>query len=302
MEGGCSPVAVRERRLGALATRQSGVVSRAQLRVLGLGPGAIDDRVAVGRLHVVHRGVYAVGHRSLSRRGQLLAAVLAGGPGALLSHHSAAEVWEIRDPRPGRVHVASFGRGRRGQHGIHLHRPRNLQPHDRAIRDGIPLTALPRTLLDLAIENDRRTVRRAIGRAERQGRLDLGAVLELLDRTRGHPGRRVLRQVLTDLAPAAPTRSELEERFLELVRGASLPAPAVNAWVAGMEVDAVWPRARLAVELDGYAHHGGREAFESDRARGLALAASDYEVVRITWRMLMSDPDAVVRLLRARLR
>lgn len=276
-----------------LAARQHGVVAHRQLVGLGLGPKAIQYRLAKGRLHGLHPGVYAVGHRSLSRHGRWLAAVLACGSEALLSHHAAAALWGLGRREHARVDVTAPGRSRHGMPGIALHRVRRLHPDDRARREKVPVTSVPRTLLDLAEVLRSRELARAFEEAERLRLLDLRAIDALVQRSRGRRGLRPLRHLLADLAPAPPVRSELERRFLELRHKHDLPAPAVNALVAGYEVDMVWRHERLVVELDGHAFHHTRAAFERDRRRDAALALAGYRVVRFTWLRIAREPAAV---------
>jgi predicted transcriptional regulator of viral defense system len=274
--------------IAALADRQHGVVARRQLGALGLGARAIDHRLQCGRLHVVHRGVYAVGHRVLSPRGRWMAAVLACGDGAVLSHRSAAALWTIRPTSRADVELTT---------------PTQLRPRDGLLPhcavlpadevttlDGIPVTTAARTLFDLAAVLTRRPLERALDEAEV---LRLDGPAELLRRHPGHRGAATLRALLLDGRAPAPTRSELEERFLALVDEAGLPRPETNAIVEGYEVDAVWREARLIVELDGYATHGTRKAFERDRIRDRTLLARGWRPIRLTSRQLAADPAAL---------
>jgi very-short-patch-repair endonuclease len=290
-----------DRAVGDLADRQYGVVAHRQLIGLGFSHHAIQHRLDAGRLRAIHVGVYAVGHSVLSAHGHWLAAVLACGPEALLSHQSAAALWGFRATQASRVHVATHERRHRARPGIVIHRPRSLVATDRDRRDEIPVTSVARTLLDLAVSLSVTELRRAFGNAERRELLDMYAIEELLTRVRGHRGLKHLRRVVAELVPAANTRSELEERFLDLVRAAALPRPLVNVHVAGLEVDAAWLKQRLVVELDGYAHHRGREAFERDHTRELTLAGAGYERLRFTWLMVERDPDSVIALVRSKL-
>ncbi|MGI8804124.1 MAG: type IV toxin-antitoxin system AbiEi family antitoxin domain-containing protein [Thermoleophilaceae bacterium] len=285
------------RRNPAIATfagRQYGVVSYRQLLALGLGPAAIQRWVEDGRLHRVHRGVYAVGHTAVMPRGRWYAAVLACGPEALLSHRSAAALWELRADASGGADVSVPGASRRSRSGIRLHRTRSIDARDRAIRYGIPVTSVARTLLDLAVTVAPREFERAFEEADRRGRVSVATVERLLERSPGHHGAGPLAALVAeDRAAAAFTRSELEACFLTLCRDAGLPRPLVNVRVAGYEVDAVWPQERLVVELDGYAFHRTRRAFERDRAKDAVLQRAGYRVVRVTYRMLAKDPAAV---------
>lgn len=278
--------------MAELAARQHGVVSASQLADLGYQPKAISRASQAGRLHRIHRGAYAVGHARLSPHGRQLAAVLACAPGAFLSHDSAGWLWGLLDWRPGSVHVTTISRRHR-KSSIRMHRA-PLIDEDMATRDGIPVTAVPRNLLDLAATRHRERVPRLVERAEALELFDLAAVDSVLGRFGGHRGAGRLRHAVELYRPPAFTRSQLERRFLDLVREAGLPVPAMNVIVAGYELDAYWERERFAVELDVFETHGTRGAFERDRLRQENLKLSGVEMVRITGRRLDREPDAVI--------
>jgi hypothetical protein len=263
--------------IARLAARQHGVVTRAQLLAAGVGRGAIEQRLRRRILHRLHHGVYAVVHPSVSSEGRDLAAVLACGPRAALSHQSAAALWELRPPWRGPVHVTAGRAGARP--GIVVHRSRDLSTADVARHRGIPVTTPARTLRDLAGILPEAALRRAVNEAQvrRLVRAD-----ELEQRP---PGRRALVVSSADGA----TRSALEDRFLAFLAGHGLPPPQVNARVEGLEVDFFWPRHGLVVELDGFAFHHTRLAFETDRRRDAALQAAGLRVVRVTDRRLTGD-------------
>jgi len=292
----------RDTRLARLATRQHGVAAHHQLIRLSFTRGVIEHRLATGWLQPLYRGVYAVGHSALTVHGRWMAAVLACGPGAVLSHRDAADLWGLR-PSGRRDIDVTARRGRAGQPGITLHRPRTFHPDDRTVRERIPVTTVARTLLDLAEVLNPRQLERAVEEAERRRLFDLRAVERLLARSHGRRGARRLRQVLAPRAlPALEARSELERRFVDLCRDAGLPLPALNVSVEGFIVDALWPNARLIVELDGFAFHRTRKAFEADRARDAALQLADYRLLRITYRRLDAEPATIVAMLRRALR
>ena len=249
----------------------------------------------------VHEGVYSLGHASISEQGRMIAAVLACGEGAVLSHRSAAELWGLRASSSAAIDVTAIGRSRHHRPGIAVHRPRRFDPEDRAVRRGIPVTALPRTLLDLAEVVSRRELRRAIEQADVIGLFDLRAMEKLLERSRGRHGVRPLRLELGRLRETMLTqftRSELERDLLRLCRRELLPTPSMNLSIQGLEVDAVWPNARLAVEVDGFQYHRTAAAFEDDRRRDETLQLAGYRVLRFTYRRLKEDPDGVARSLR----
>lgn len=282
----------REQGLEALATRQHGVVSHAQLLDLGFDEQWIERRLWERRLSAVHRNVYAVGHRRLALRAPWWAALLAYGPGAVLSHQSAAVLWGIRRKRRGPIHVtAPCGRqGLRRRKGIWIHRCK-LVPEDTTIRDGFPVTTLARTLLDLAEVVPFEQLKGAAEEAERLKLLRLSELERCCER--GH-GRRALcpvRRLIVELGPPDEGRSPLEIRFAAFVRAHDLPAPVQNADVLGHEVDALWPAAKLLAELDSWEHHGHRTAFERDRARDPKLLIAGYRTVRVTHRRLDREAE-----------
>jgi Transcriptional regulator, AbiEi antitoxin/Protein of unknown function (DUF559) len=285
--------AVRERSLAKLAERQHGVVAKRQLAAHGLGRGAIANRVKLGHLHPVHRGVYAVGQRRLTRYGRWMAAVLAGGDRALLSYASAAALWGLVDSRRGPVDVtAPSGRG--GRAGIALHR-NEIPGDERATSAHIPVTSVPRTLVDLAGVLDEGGLRRAFEEADRLRLLDMGALVLSCERAKRRRRIRNLWALIEEARPPAYPRSALENRFLDFCRAhlGDLPPPATNVLILGHEVDAYWPRHLVVVELDGFAYHRHRAAFERDRARDAAMQAAGYRVIRLTYRRLEQEPAHV---------
>lgn len=228
-----------------------------------------------------------------------MAAVLACGPNALLSHRSAAALWDLLPAIGSSAEVIAPRGSRVKRSGIAVHRPRQLHPDDRAGRCGIPVTTVARTLLDLAEVLRPRQLERAIDQAELLQLFDLRAIERLKERSHGHRGLAALNRLVADYRGPTPTRSELERQFLDLCRKARLPAPATNSFVAGFEVDAVWHDGRLVVELDGYRYHGTRQAFERDRVRDGVLQLEGYRVLRVTHRRLQKEPVAVVSTLRS---
>jgi very-short-patch-repair endonuclease len=288
-----------------LANRQHGVVSIRQLTgPLGYSRQAVGRATESGRLHRLYRGVYAVGHTGISRHGECLASVLACGPDSLLSHQSAAWLWGIstKGPHPIEVTTANW---RSARFQLRLHQSRVLIDEDRTMQEGIPVTSLPRTLLDNAATAPSARLRRFLERAEELRLFDLHPVESLLDRSHGHPGAGSLRRALAIYRPPPFTRSEFERRFLRALRAAGLPAPLTGFNVGGYELDAYWPKARFAVELDAFETHGTRAAFERDRVRQEDLILEGVQSVRITIRRFEREPDAVVarvtRLLAQRL-
>jgi len=275
-----NPAVAPDQALARLAANQHGVVSASQLYALGIRPGAVSRRVRAGRFHRVHRGVYALGHNRLSNEGRWMAAVLACGPGAVLSHRAAAAHWSMLPVPGGLIDVTVLGAaGREKRAGIRLHRSVSLTQQETTRRAGIPVTNPARTLADL---------RRAVS-VEELGRARCQAEIHgyrLGDQTAIEP----------DL-----TRSELEQRFLSLCRRYRLPGPEVNVAIGEYVVDFLWRPWTLIVETDGYRYHAGRAAFEYDYRRQAHLIAAGFEVMRFTWRQIVEEPSEVIAAIRARL-
>jgi Transcriptional regulator, AbiEi antitoxin len=281
--------------LAALASRQHGVVSIGQLeQQLGFSHQAVQRAVGAGRLHRVYRGVYAVGHANLSPHGECLAAVLAVGTGALLSYYSAGWLWGIWRGSPKPIHVTAFvPRHHPAPQGITRHRARNWDEAERAMTDGIPVTSVARTILDLSWKLSADQLRRVLERAEDLGFIDLKELRAVVESNRGHPGARRLRHALSIYGPRRFTRSEFERRFVDYLDAAGLPR-AVTGWnEAGHELDVYWPERRFGVELDTYQTHGSREAFERDRDRDLDLALEGVETIRVSESRFLREPDAI---------
>ena len=279
--------------IAQIATSQHGVISLLQLVALGLTKNAVTERVRAGRLHRVHRGVYAVGHAVLSSKGRWMAAVLACGEGAVLSYRSAASLHGLhRGPGRSVIDVTSPTRAGRKRNGIAVHAG-SLAERDKTEVDGIPVTAVPRTLLDLA---ELGPVDRAVERAVTLQTFDLIAIRELLERSNGRRGAPRLRRAIAQYDDA-PTRSELERAFLALIRRAGLPRPEVNVLVDVYEVDFLWRAQRLIVETDGHETHGTRAAIERDHKRDRRLRMLGWRVERFTWREVMHEPEAVAEAL-----
>lgn len=289
----------REWDLEALATRQHGVVSHAQLVDLGFDEQWIERRLGERRLIAVHRNVFAVGHRRLAIRAPWWGALLAYGPGAVLSHQSAAVLWGIRRKRSGPIHVTA-PRGRQGprrRKGIWIHRCR-LMTEDRTIRDGFPVTNVGRTLFDLAEVVPYDQLEKAAGEADRLNLLRLRELEEACERGRGRRALKPMRRLIGELRPPDEGRSPLEVRFAAFVRLHSLPVPVQNVDVLGHEVDALWPAARLIAELDSWEFHGHRAAFERDRARDSRLLIAGYRTIRITHRRLDREAEQLAAEIR----
>jgi very-short-patch-repair endonuclease len=270
------PRATPDLLVARIAARQHGVVSIAQIQAAGLDKHQVLHRVRTARLHRIHRGVFAVGHSHLPKEGRWMAATLAGGDAAVLSHRSAASLWALlpnHETSDTEISVPGDG-GRKRRAGIRLHRCPSLLPEQVTRHLGIPVTTPSRTIADLRGAVSPQELRRARRQAEVLG-LPLGS-------SAGPDG----------------TRSELEFLFLDLCRKHRLPTPEVNIRISSLLVDFAWRDRQLIVETDGYKYHRGRIAFEGDRARDLKLRALGYDVIRLTYRQVMDRPEEVVAALR----
>jgi very-short-patch-repair endonuclease len=293
--------------VASLAARQHGVVSVRELYSLGLSDRQVRRQVAAGRLLEVHRGVFAVGYHPLTRRGEWIAALLAIGEGAALSHRSAAALWGIWGEGARNVVEVMLPRrhGRKRRRGIRVHRPEVLPPGELTEHEGLAVTSAARTVLDLATELRGRQLERAADEAVRLGHCLVGDLVAVAYLTR-RPGSGRLRAVLRKHnVGSTATRNDFEEAFLALCRSRQLPQPEVNVPLLDYIVDFLWPEARLVVEVDGRATHGTDRAFQDDRDRDGRLAVAGYLVARFTWWDVTKRPgvvaDRVRRLLRQRL-
>ena len=294
----------RERRVAEVAAAQHGVVTLAQLRAIGFAPSTVRARVAAGRLHRLHDGVYAVGHPGVGAHGRWLAAVLACGPGAVLSHLSAAALWGIRPSQSTVIDVSSGTRAGRSRPGIRAHRGAGIAPAEITMVAGIPCTGIARTIVDVAALLAPGALEYTIHRAQTAGLLDREELAGVLARAPLRAGAgRVRRIVSLELPGEDRARSRLERRLLRICQRAGLPPPRVNAWIAldgghGLEVDFCWPEQRLVVETDGATFHRTARALENDAARDRSLTLEGWRVVRFTDRQVSEDPVRVAAQLR----
>jgi hypothetical protein len=284
-----------ERRIAEFAAEHHAVASSDELRALGLGDSAIEYRLSIGRLHRRHRGVYAIGHRLLSREGRWRAAVLASGKRAVLSHGDAGAHWGLMPSRGLLIHVSTPSRSARDPDPkrVRLHRVGTLRAWETTIDDRIPTTTVARTLLDLAPLLRPRAMEDVIAESARLGLFDLVAVRRcLVEHPRQH-GAPALRRLLDDLHGEGPAdlRSTLEVRFLQLCDDHQLPVPQANVTLAGFLVDFHWPGTELVVETDGFTYHSTPSAFEADRARDQTLTLAGYTVVRFTYNQITKEPE-----------
>jgi very-short-patch-repair endonuclease len=278
-----------------LVRRQHGVVAREQLIAPGFGEGAIEHRLRRGRLHRLWKGVYAVGRPEVGRDGLLMAAALSCGPHASISHRSAGWLWGMVGWCGSLDVVVPSGVLRRRQ-GIRVHRRLGFDPDRRFRIKGIPVTDPADTLIDLACELPDPLLERAIREADRLGLIDPETLRAALDDTLRRPGIGRLRSLL-DMATFALTDSELERRFLRLVRAAKLPAPRTQAWLNGYRVDFYWPALGLVVETDGLTYHRTASQQATDRLRDQAQAAAGLTVLRFTAFQVRFEPERTTAVL-----
>jgi very-short-patch-repair endonuclease len=284
------------------ASRQHGVVARAQLLAAGVPGHAIDHRLRRGRLRRIHQGVYGLG-RLRGTYAEEMAGVLAAGDGALLSHGSAAALWGHLPPRPpdSRVEVSTPGRHSRSRPNLRTHRIEAMRPDEATSLHGIPITTPARTLLDLAAVLSAGELERALARALRAQEPPAGgpapglekSLVALVERYPGRPGTPHLRFLLAQDALVF-TRSHAEEVFLAIIERGGLPKPETNVRVLRFEVDCLFRAARLVVEIDGFRYHASPAALDRDRTRDQALNLAGYDVLRFTWKQLEREPDRVL--------
>jgi very-short-patch-repair endonuclease len=279
-----------DRSIAALATAQHGVVAQAQLVSAGLTPSAISRRVAAGRLHRLHRGVYAVGHTALPFVAHLRAATLACGPETVISSWSTAAWLALCPPRLP-IHVTVPGGRGRHHPGLVVHGGA-LAPIDVVLRDGLRQTSWARTMLDIAADA---TLEEVVGLLDRSASRRLAStapLLEVLSRGAGRSGTRRLREAFLIVHPQGLlTRSELERRALRMMRRHGLPLPEVNARLHGYEVDFLWRPRGLIVEVDGGAWHSTTTERERDTRKAANLMARGWTVLRLTWRQVVHEPS-----------
>lgn len=277
-----------------VAGRQKGVVSSAQLVAAGVPERTVKRWVTRGLLHRLHRGVYAVGHAALAFGASEQAALLASGPGAVISHGSAAFLWGVREGAPPVVEVTIPGRQRRPRAGLRAHRTRAIDPRDIRRRHGLPITSPALTIIDLAAaasfgELDRLIAEARVKKLIRPGELEAAA-----QRAGQRRGAARTRAYLAAEREPGVTRSDAERILRSLLREARLRQPQTNIRLGGLEVDFLWEEEKLVVEFDSWQFHGHRRAFENDRRKDIALANAGYLVLRFTWRQLTQEPLVVV--------
>ncbi len=283
-----------EKRIADRSACQHGVITRRQLLEAGLSPSAVDRRLMSGRYHAIHSGVYLILPFPVQHTREM-AAVLASGRGAVVSHVSAAPLWGLRAIAEGPVDVIAPGNcGRRK--GIRVHRVR-LPEGERTVRYRVPVTTPARTLLDLASVLEARELEGVVARAEREALVRPDELAKLVERHAGQRGARAIRRVFQLPGAPALTRSAAEAELLALVREAGLPPPECNVSIGRYEIDFIWRKARLAVEVDGFRYHSSRPRFEGDRRKDAELVATGLTVLHLSWRQVAEQAMATaVRL------
>jgi hypothetical protein len=282
-----------EKQMARVAGRQHGVISRDQLLELGLGEDGIDYRLRTGRLLRIHCSVYALGHQNRSRETVWMAAVLRGGQAAVLSHRPAGAAWAIGSSA-GRVEVTVPRQLRPHRHILFHHSV--LPADERTTHNGIPITTVPRTILDLATALDVRGIEKAINEAEIKRLWDELSLHDLLHRYPRRRGTRNLRAALHKRGEGATaTKSDLEELFVAFADRVGLPRPETNGYVEGIEVDCVWRPQRVIIEVDSWEIHRTRAAFERDREKSRILQAAGWRCVPVTYLQLMHGSGEVAR-------
>jgi len=279
-----------------LVERQHGVVARRQLLALGYSSKRIRHRLASGRLHRLHQGVYAVGRRSVGVHGRWMAAILACGPKAALSYSSAAALWRIGSEERDVIELSVACPHHRRRPGLRIHRRSSLWPEDLTTRHGIPVTTPVQTLIDLSLRLDRRGIERAINEADKYDLVHPPELRRALDERGGEPGVAVLRRIL-DRRTFRLTKEELERRFLPLAARAGLPVPLTGQFVNGFEVDFYWPDLGLVVETDGLRYHRTPAEQARDRLRDQAHTAAGLTQLRFTHEQVRFEPEYVARIL-----
>jgi very-short-patch-repair endonuclease len=284
----------REQRIAAVAARQRGRIARRQLGALGVPSSTITWLTGHHRLLPLLRAVFAVGHATPVHLGEETAALLAAGDDAALGGLSAAALWKLVPSRGGPVHITLCSRHGPELPNVEIHRTRSLKASDRCVRDGLPVLSPARALLDVSELLSPRRFEQAIV----QGIATPAQIRELLTRTGGRRGGPLLAaQLQRQTSGPTLTRSEAEERLLDLIRRAELPAPRINSRLHGYEVDFYWAAAGLVVEVDGYQFHRSRWAFERDRRKDATLQRAGITVIRVTWSQIVDEPLAVVALI-----
>jgi very-short-patch-repair endonuclease len=277
------------------AAGQRTLLRRPQLLAIGLSARAIQYRLDSGVLRLIHEpGVYALGQGPLPPLAEELAAIYACGEGSVLSHHASALLWGLRPSRPPYVDVTVIGRNRRSRLGVRVHRVQHLDPRETRPYGDLPATSPARALLEIAPDLSPRALERALDEGIAREMTSVEEVLAVLARNAGRPGSAPLHALVSTDRPTTLTDSAAAERFLTVIRRAQIPEPEVNVWLGRHRVDFLWRAEKLVVEVDGYRFHSSRGKFERDRAKDAELTAAGFIVIRVTWRQLERDSEAML--------
>lgn len=287
----------------ALAGRQHGVVSLAQFLELGLTESGVRKRARAGRLHRVHRGVYAVGHPTLTREGRWMAAVLAAHETAALAQRTAAENRDLLPVADGIIHIVAPGQAGRALTGVRAHSAATLRPEDVTAPKGIATTTIARTIFDLADSGQRRAAERAIDRADEVHRHDFTDLRALIRRHRGRRGAHVVGAILNSETPLQRTRSELEEAALALLREGGVEHPRTNLWIpfpegGGAEADLAWPSRKAIIEIDSLTFHRTSARMRHDYLRDQRLELLGWRLRRVAGHQILHTPAHVLDVAR----
>jgi very-short-patch-repair endonuclease len=286
----------RDERISQIARLQRGRVARRQLRAAGIPDATINRLAARGQLHREHAGVFAAGHPGEGPLTRETAALLACGPGALLSHLTAARLLKLVPERTGPVEVTVVDRNPTRPRGVKVHRTQRLHRSDLRFKERLPLTSPARTLLDIAEELPERETERALDEGLATNIVRIGEIRDAIARNPGRHGAAVLTALLDQRTGSTISRSEAEEQMSKLIRAANLPRPEMNYPLLGFNADFAWVEHRVVLEVDGYPFHSTKTAFERDRRKDAALKGAGWDVVRISRNQVFHDSYAVIAL------
>ena len=280
-----------ERQIAQIAGRQDNLITWEQLVRIGVGRRSVARRVENGRWQRIHKAVYLIGPAPPTLSARARAAAFTCGDGAAVSHRTAAVIWRLvpNSPEP-ELHVTVAGRNPGVKPGIHIHRVAELVPEEVTTNNGFPLTTAARTICDLAATDPLRDLESGLAEARIHRLATDRQINAVIQRAPTRPGAPIIRKLLEAEDDTGYTRSKAERRLRDLIHAADLERPLFNEPLLGYVVDALWPKQRLIVEVDGYTYHSHRAAFERDRRRDQQLIAAGYRVIRVTWIQLRDRP------------
>jgi very-short-patch-repair endonuclease len=287
----------RDQRISQIAQQQRGRVARRQLLAAGIRGDTVTRLAARGQLHREHLGVYAVGHPAEGPLTRETSALLACRPGTVLSHLSAASLWNLTPERDGPIEVTIAGRGTANPRGVKVHRTRRLHRTEVRIRKGLPVTSPARTLLDIAEGLPERATERALDEGLTSNTVRLTQIRDVIARNPGRRGAAILKRLLDQRTGSTVSRSEAEEQMWKLLKAARLPQPEMNAPLLGYTADFLWREYKLVLEVDGYQFHSTKSAFERDRRKDATFKAAGWDVIRVSRNQVFHEPYAVIALI-----